>query len=101
MSGQSHHPTMSGFGRTLAGSIALHAVAIAAAAFLFASGANRVFITPVYTVDIVSNGPKQAVLAPPAPPAPPVEKTPEAAPEPRRPLRKPRLRKRPRQLLRR
>jgi hypothetical protein len=55
---------MSGFGRTLAGSIALHAVAIAAAAFLFASGANRVFITPVYTVDIVSNGPKQTVLAP-------------------------------------
>lgn len=75
-----HHLPMSGFGRTLAGSIALHAAAIAVAAFFFASGAKRVFITPVYTVDLVSNGPRQTMQA--APPALPVEKTPEAAPEP-------------------
>ena len=71
---------MNGFGRTLAGSIVLHAALIAAAAIFFASGANRVFIAPVYTVDLVSNGPRQAVQA--APPALPVEKTPEVTPEP-------------------
>lgn len=74
---------MNGFGKTLAGSIVLHAALIGAAALFLASGANRVFITPVYTVDLVSNGPRQAMqAAPPAPPAPPVEKAPEAAPEP-------------------
>ena len=66
--------SMNGFRKTLAGSIVLHAALIGAAALLYASGANRVFITPVYTVDLVSQGPKQAMQA--APPAPPV-----AAPE--------------------
>jgi TonB family protein len=77
---------MNGFGKTLAGSVILHAALLAAAAFLFASGANRVFITPVYTVDLVAQGPRpgpapsaEAVKEEPAP-AQPVQATPKAEP---------------------
>lgn len=79
----SSHP-MSGFKKTLAGSVALHAAVLAAAAFMFASGADKVFITPVYTVDLVSRGPvmaQQARSAPaPEPPAPEPVRAPEEAP---------------------
>ena len=68
---------MNGFGKTLAGSIILHAALLAAVALLFASGASRVFITPVYTVDLVAQGPRpgpapiaEAVKEEPAPPVP-------------------------------
>lgn len=84
---------MNGFGKTLAGSVILHAALLAAVAFVFASGAGRVFITPVYTVDLVSEGPRpvrqaslpapqkpEAAKAEPAPPEPAVQKSaPQAA----------------------
>lgn len=70
---------MSGFGKTLAGSVILHAALIALAALLYASGAGRVFITPVYTVDLVSSGP----AAPKAAAEPIKEETP--LPEPAKP----------------
>lgn len=77
---------MNGFGKTLAGSVILHAALLAAVAFLFASGASRVFITPVYTVDLVAQGPRpgpapiaEAVKEETAPPEPAVQK---AAPKP-------------------
>jgi len=77
-------PPMSGFKKTLAGSVAVHAAALAAAALIFSSGADRVFITPVYTVDLVSQGPvraRQAQSAPaPEPPAPEPQRAPEQAP---------------------
>lgn len=77
-------PTMSGFKKTLAGSVVLHAAAIATAAFIFASGADRVFIAPVYTVDLVSRGPARATPArsapAPEPPAPEPQRAPEEAP---------------------
>jgi TonB family protein len=60
-------PSMNGFGKTLAGSVALHVALIAAALFFVASG-NRVFISPVYTVDLVAQGPRPAIQAPQAPP---------------------------------
>lgn len=67
---------MNGFGKTLAGSVILHAALLAAVALLFASGASRVFITPVYTVDLVAQGPRPG----PAPIAETVKE--EPAPEP-------------------
>ena len=74
---------MNGFGKTLAGSVILHAALLAAVAFVFASGAGRVFITPVYTVDLVSEGPRPARQAsPPAPQKPEAAKAEPAPPEP-------------------
>ena len=74
---------MNGFGKTLAGSVILHAALLAAVAFVFASGAGRVFITPVYTVDLVSEGPRPARQAsPPAPQMPEAAKAEPAPPEP-------------------
>lgn len=74
-------PSMNGFGKTLAGSVILHAALLAAVALVFASGASRVFITPVYTVDLVAQGPRpgpapiaEAVKEEPAPPEPAVQK---------------------------
>lgn len=76
---------MNGFGKTLAGSVILHAALIAAAVLLYASGAGRVFITPVYTVDLVAQGPRPARQASqPAPPAP-APKAEPAPPEPAAP----------------
>lgn len=72
---------MNGFGKTLAGSVILHAALLAAVALLFASGASRVFITPVYTVDLVAQGPRPARQASPAPPSEPVKEEP-TPPEP-------------------
>lgn len=79
-------PFLNGFGKTLAGSVIFHA-ALLAAALLYA-GANKVFITPVYTVDLVTGDPGRAVQqARPAPepveepaqrPAPPAEHKAEA-----------------------
>lgn len=78
---------MSGFGKTLAGSVLFHAALLAAAALVY-TGANRVFITPVYTVDLVSGqmGPqaKAPVQAPQIEEPRPVEK-PQAAEKPRKP----------------
>lgn len=77
---------MNGFGKTLAGSVILHAALLAAVALLFASGASRVFITPVYTVDLVAKGPRpgpapsEAVKEEPAPPEPPVQAAPKTEP---------------------
>lgn len=80
---------LSGFGKTLAGSVILHAALIALAALLYASGGGRVFITPVYTVDLVSRGPL------PAPQAPPAEPVKEAAPQPEPPKPEPKEQKAP------
>lgn len=76
-------PSMNGFRKTLAGSVLFHAALLAAAALVY-SGANRVFITPVYTVDLVAPGkmpgnplpvpePAQTEPAKPEPPAPAAE----------------------------
>jgi len=77
---------MSGFGKTLAGSVVLHAGLIALAGLLYASGAGRVFITPVYTVDLVAPGPAPAPKAPP--PAEPVKEE-AGRPEPAKPEPRP------------
>lgn len=74
-------PSMNGFGKTLAGSVILHAALIAAAALLYASGAGRVFITPVYTVDLVAPGPMPGPQAPAAEPVKIEPAPPEAAPK--------------------
>ena len=82
-------PSMSGFGKTLAGSVILHAALIAAAALLYASGAGRVFITPVYTVDLVAQGPvpgpqasaAEPVVEEPAPPEAAKKAEPKAEPK--------------------
>lgn len=83
--GQMNH-WMSGFGKTLAGSIILHAALLAAAAFVY-TGANRVFITPVYTVDLLSGPAAQKAKA--APPAQDEARS-EPAPPPAAPVEKPR-----------
>jgi TonB family protein len=72
---------MSGFGKTLAGSVILHAALIAAAALLYASGAGRVFITPIYTVDLVAPGPVPDPKAPAAEPEKIEPAPPDAAPK--------------------
>ncbi len=74
-------PSMNGFGKTLAGSVILHAALIAAAALLYASGAGRVFITPVYTVDLIAQGPVPGPQAPAAEPEKIEPAPPEAAPK--------------------
>lgn len=71
---------MNGFGKTLAGSVILHAALLAAVALVFASGTSRVFISPVYTVDLVAQGPRPARQASPAPAAEAVKE--EPAPQP-------------------
>lgn len=94
-------PSMSGFGKTLAGSVILHAALIAVVALLYASGAGRVFITPVYTVDLVAQGPtpgqppvaeapkEEPAPAPPAPKAEPRTETRKVSPEPLKVREKP------------
>lgn len=70
--GQNH---LSGFGKTLAGSVVFHAFLLAAAALVY-TGGSKVFITPVYTVDLVSGPAGQQAAAPPLPvqePEPPAE----------------------------
>lgn len=44
---------MQGFGKTLAGSAVFHAILFTLAFFVFGTDSGRVFITPVYTVDLV------------------------------------------------
>ncbi|OGP15714.1 MAG: protein TolA [Deltaproteobacteria bacterium GWA2_55_10] len=48
---------MKGFGKTLAGSAIFHALLFTLAFFVFGTESGRVFISPVYTVDLVP-GPK-------------------------------------------
>lgn len=87
-------PGMRGFGKMFAGSVLLHAALLAAAALVY-SGANRVFIAPVYTVDLVAGhrphsqaGAEKPAAERPAPPAP-VEAAKEAPapPKPAEPVK--------------
>lgn len=57
-------PSQDGFGKTLAGSLVLHGVIISLAALLFKSESDRVFITPVYTVNLVEAGAPKVTEAP-------------------------------------
>lgn len=77
---------MQGFGKTLAGSAAFHAILFALAFFVFGTEQGRVFIAPVYTVDLVP-GPKAQAPKPDTAPAAkkepaPVAKEAPAEPEP-------------------
>lgn len=65
-------PSMNGFRKTLAGSVLFHAALLAAAALVY-SGGSRVFITPVYTVDLVAPGQMPGKQVPAPEPVPTVE----------------------------
>ncbi len=73
---------MQGFGKTLAGSAVFHALLFTLAFLVFNTESGRVFITPVYTVDLLP-GPKgrDTAAARPETAPPPAEEQARPAPE--------------------